>query len=56
MVNALQGVTIYAHCYTWSEALCSMLYMNSSFMHIAVHRVKLYSQSYRRREALCSLL
>ena len=20
------GVRLYAHCYTWSEALCSMLY------------------------------
>ena len=21
------GVKLYAHCYTWSEALCSLLYM-----------------------------
>ena len=23
---------VYAHCFTWIEALCSFLYMNRSFM------------------------
>ena len=22
MLNAIQGVKLYAHCYTWIEALC----------------------------------
>ena len=26
MLIAIQGVKLYAHTYTWSEALCSMLY------------------------------
>ena len=25
MLNVLQGVKLYAHCYTWSEALCALL-------------------------------
>ena len=24
---AIHGVKLYAHCYTWSEAFCSLLYM-----------------------------
>ena len=31
----------YAHCFTWIEALCSLLYMNRSFMLIVIHGVKL---------------
>ena len=27
MFNFVNGVTHYAHCYTWSEALCSLLRM-----------------------------
>ena len=27
MLNAIQGVKLHAHCYTWSEALCPLLYM-----------------------------
>ena len=26
MLIAIHGVMLYAHTYTWSEALCSMLY------------------------------
>ena len=26
MLNAIHGVMLYAHTYTWSEALCSILY------------------------------
>ena len=26
MLIAINGVKLYAHCYTWSEALCSMPY------------------------------
>ena len=28
MLNAIQWGKLYAHCYTWIEALCSLLYMN----------------------------
>ena len=28
MLNALQGVKLYAQCYTRSEAICSLLYMD----------------------------
>ena len=27
MLIAIHGLKLYAHCYTWSEALCSLLYM-----------------------------
>ena len=27
MLIAIHGVKFYAHCYTWSEALCPLLYM-----------------------------
>ena len=26
-LNAIQGVKLFAHCYTWSKAVCSLLYM-----------------------------
>ena len=42
MVNAIQGVKLYAHCFTSSETLCSMLYMNFSVMLIAISGTKLY--------------
>ena len=48
MLNALPGVKLYAHCYTRSEAICSLF--------IAVHEVKHYAHFYTRSEALCSLL
>ena len=37
MLNAIHGVMLYAHTYTWSEALCLMLYKGESFMLIAIH-------------------
>ena len=30
MPIAIHGVMLYAHTYTWSEALCSMLYKGES--------------------------
>ena len=51
MLNAIQGVKLYAHCNTWSEALCSLLYVKRSVMLIAMHGVKLYAQCYTRSEA-----
>ena len=45
MFNAVQGVKPYAYCYTWSEAICSLLYM-----------VKLHAQCYTWSDALCSYL
>ena len=47
---------VYAHCFTWIEALCSFLYMNRSFMLIAIHGVKLYAHYYASSELICSLL
>ena len=37
---------VYAHCFTWIEALCSFLYMNRSFMLIVIRGVKLYAHYY----------
>ena len=56
MLNAIQGVKLYAQCYTRSEAICSLLYMELSFMHNAIQGVKLYAHCYTWSEALCSLL
>ena len=56
MLIAIHGVKLYAHCYTWSEALCSLLYMESSSRLNAIHGVKLYTHCYTWSEALCSLL
>ena len=47
---------VYAHCYTWIEALCSFLYMNRSYILIVIHGVKLYAHYYTWSEAFCSLL
>ena len=44
MLNAIQRVKLYANCYTWSEALCSLLYMKRSVMLNAIHGVKLNAQ------------
>ena len=30
MLTTIHGVMLYAHNYTWSEALCSMLYKGES--------------------------
>ena len=53
MLNALQGVKIYAYCDTRSEAICSLLYIEGS---ISIHGVTLYAHCYARSEAMCSLL
>ena len=57
MLNAIQEVKLYAHCYTWREAICSLLYMERSFMPIAIlggrhlliftHGVRLYAHCYK---------
>ena len=41
MLIAIQGVKLYVHSCTLSEALCSFLYMELCFMLIAIHVVKL---------------
>ena len=56
MFIAVHGVKIYAHTYRWSEALCSMLYSEGSYMLIAIHDVKLYAHYYTWSEPLCSIL
>ena len=56
MLIAMQGVKLCAHCYTWSEALCSLLYMESGSRLNAIQGVKLYAHCYTWSEALCSLL
>ena len=66
MLIAIHGVKLYAHCYSWSEALCSLLYMECSFMRITIvgvmlflivtHGVRLYSHSFKWSDNLCSLL
>ena len=62
MLIAMHGVTLYVHCYswsepfphcyTWSEALCSFIYMECKFMLIAIPGVKRNARS----GAVCSLL
>ena len=46
MVNAVQGVKLYAHCYTLSEAICSLLYIEGSILLISIHGVALYAHCY----------
>ena len=46
MFIAVHGVKHYAHLYTWSEAICSLLYKEQSYVVIAVHAVKLYAHYY----------
>ena len=48
MLISIHGVKLYAHCYTSSEALASMLN--------AIQGVKLCGHCYTCSEALCSLL
>ena len=50
------GVKLYAHCYTRSEAVCSLLCIELSFMLNAIHRVKLYAHCYAWSEAIYLLL
>ena len=56
MLIAKQEVKRYVHCCTWSEALCSFLYMELGFMLIAMQGVKGCAHCYTWSEALCSLL
>ena len=35
MLNAIQGVKLYAHCYTWSEALSSIVHNTCSIIKIS---------------------
>ena len=37
MLIAIHGVMLYAHYYTWSEALCLMRYKESSVMLTHLH-------------------
>ena len=56
MLIAIHGVKLYAHYYTWSDVLCSMLIKERSTMLFAIHGVNHYAHSYTWSEALCSLL
>ena len=56
MLIALHREKLYAQCYTRSEAICSLLYMELSFMVNAIQGVKLYAHCYTWSESLCSLL
>ena len=55
MLYHIHGVKLCAHCYKWSEVICSMLYMERSFILIPLHEVKLCIHCYTWSEALCSL-
>ena len=46
MLIAIHGVKLYANTYIWSEALCSMLNKEGSYLLIAIHEVKLYAHCY----------
>ena len=56
MLIVAHGVKLYAHYYTWSEALCSLLRMELSFTLYPVHGEKLCAHCYKSREVICSLL
>ena len=56
MLNATLGVKLYALCYTWSEASCSLLYKEWSDMFIALHDMKHHALCYTWSEAYCSFL
>ena len=47
MLFAIHGVKLYAHSFTWSDDLRSLLY---------IHGVKLYAHCYTWNDALCSML
>ena len=52
MLIAIHGVKLYAQCYTRSEAIWSLLYVELSFMLNAIQEVKLYPHCYTSSEAL----
>ena len=56
MLIATRGVTLYAQCYTRSEAICSLLCVELHFMLNVIQGVKLYPHCNTSSEALCSLL
>ena len=56
MLNAIHEVKLYAQCHARSEAKCSLLYVELSFMLNVIQGVKLYLHCYTSSEALCSLL
>ena len=43
MLNALQGVMLYAYCDIRSEAICSLLYIEGGIMLISIHGMTLYA-------------
>ena len=45
MLIAIHGVTLFAHCYTWSAAVCSLLNMG-----------KIFFRCFTWSEIICSLL
>ena len=52
---AKHGVKLYSLCYTRSEAICSLLHIECSFMIIAIHEMKRHDHCYTWSEALCSI-
>ena len=58
MLNAIQGGKLYAHCYTWSEALCPLLsaILGGKHFLIVTHGVRLYAHLFTWSENLCLLL
>ena len=56
MLIAIHEVKLYAQCHARSEAICSLLYLELSFIFNAIQGVKLYPHCCTSSEALCSLL
>ena len=61
MLNGIHGVMLfcsylYMDCYTRGKALCSLLYIDRSFMLSVLQGVKLYAHCYTWSEASCSYL
>ena len=52
MLIAMHGMKLYGQCYTRIEAICSLLYMELSFMLIVIHELKLYAHCYAWSETL----
>ena len=56
MLIAIHEVKLYAQCHARSEAICSLLYLELSFIFNAIQGVKLYPHCCTLSESLCSLL
>ena len=56
MLIAVHGVKLCAHCYKRSEVICSLLYMECSFLLNPIHEVKFCADCLTWSKALCSLL